>query len=317
MSSFAAMTKKELTQLEADGCCAKAELAALIRMNGVLSFSNKQLVLDISTENAAIARRIYTLIKKIYPIHVELLVRKKMRLKKNNVYLVRISQEAQKLLTELGIMKEGFQFIRHISSDIINDTCCKRAYLRGAFLAGGSVNHPETSSYHLEVFSLYEEHNSSLCELINSFGLNAKVLERKKGFIIYIKEGEKITEFLNIIGAHQALLFFEDVRIMKDMRNSVNRLVNCETANLNKTVGAAMRQVENIRFIEKEVGLHILPDKLREIAELRVNHQDVTLKELGEMVSTGKVSKSGVNHRLRKIDEFANKLRSGEAEYKF
>ncbi len=317
MSSFAAMTKKELTQLEAEGCCAKAELAALIRMNGSLSFSNKHLVLDISTENAAIARRIYTLIKKTYPTHVELLVRKKMRLKKNNVYLVRISQEAQKLLQQLGIMEEGFNFIRKISSDIIHEDCCKRAYLRGAFLAGGSVNHPETSSYHLEVFSLYEEHNAALCELINTYGLKAKVLERKKGFIIYIKEGEKITEFLNIIGAHQALLFFEDVRIMKDMRNSVNRLVNCETANLNKTVGAALRQVENIRFIEKEVGLQILPDKLREIAELRIKHQDVTLKELGEMVSSGKVSKSGVNHRLRKIDEFANKLRNGEAEYNF
>lgn len=317
MSSFAAMTKKELTQLDADGCCAKAELAALIRMNGSLSFSNKQLVLDISTENAAIARRIYTLIKKTFPVHVELLVRKKMRLKKNNVYLVRISQEAQKLLGNLGIMKEGFQFMREVSDEIKNNACCKRAYLRGAFLAGGSVNHPETSSYHLEIFSLYEEHNTSLCELANSYDLNAKVLERKKGFIIYIKEGEKITEFLNIIGAHQALLFFEDVRIMKDMRNSVNRLVNCETANLNKTVGAAMRQVDNIRFIQREVGLSILPEKLREIAELRVKHQDVTLKELGEMVSTGKVSKSGVNHRLRKIDEFANKLRNGEAEYKF
>jgi cell division protein WhiA len=317
LSSFAAMTKKELTQLDADGCCAKAELAALIRMNGSLSFSNKQLVLDISTENAAIARRIYTLIKKTFPVHVELLVRKKMRLKKNNVYLVRISQEAQKLLANLGIMKEGFQFVRQISDDIISEGCCKRAYLRGAFLAGGSVNHPETSSYHLEIFSLYEEHNESLWKLVNSYDLNAKILERKKGFIVYIKEGEKITEFLNIIGAHQALLFFEDVRIMKDMRNSVNRLVNCETANLNKTVGAAMRQVENIRFIKREVGLNILPERLREIAELRVNHQDVTLKELGEMVSSGKVSKSGVNHRLRKIDEFANKLRNGESEFKF
>lgn len=313
LSSFAAMVKKELTQLEIEDCCAKAELAALIRMNGTLSFSNKQIVLDIATENAAIARRIYTLIKKTYPTHVELLVRKKMRLKKNNVYLVRISQEGKKLLSNLGIMEEqGYTFIREISTELTKDNCCKRAYLRGAFLAGGSINHPETSSYHLEVFSLYEEHNQSLCQLINSYGLNAKVLERKKGFIIYIKEGERITEFLNIIGAHQALLFFEDVRIMKDMRNSVNRLVNCETANLNKTVGAAMRQVENIRLIDKEIGLYTLPDKLREIAELRVKHQDVTLKELGDMVSTGKVSKSGVNHRLRKLDEIANKLRAGE-----
>ncbi len=308
------MVKKELTQLETEDCCSKAELAALIRMNGSLSFSNKQIVLDISTENAAIARRIYTLIKKTHPTHVELLVRKKMRLKKNNVYIVRIPHDGKKLLTNLGIMKEeeGFAFIREISTEITTDSCCKRAYLRGAFLAGGSINHPETSSYHLEIFSLYEEHNQSLCELMNTFELNAKVLERKKGYIIYIKEGEKITEYLNVIGAHQALLFFEDVRIMKDMRNSVNRLVNCETANLNKTVGAAIRQVENIRYIDKEIGLHTLPDKLREIAELRVKHQDVTLKELGDMVSTGKVSKSGVNHRLRKLDEIANKLRTGK-----
>ncbi|MBM7096912.1 MULTISPECIES: DNA-binding protein WhiA [Alteribacter] len=310
--SFASMTKKELTQLEVDPCCSKAELAALIRMNGSLSFGNKQMILDIQTENAAIARRIYSLIKTCYPLHVELLVRKKMRLKKNNVYIVRISNEARKLLEELKIMEGAFSFTREISPDLIEKDCCKRAYLRGAFLAGGSVNHPETSSYHLEIFSLYEEHNDSLRRLMNHFHLNAKMLERKKGFILYLKEGERISDFLNVIGAHQSLLRFEDVRIMKDMRNSVNRLVNCETANLNKTVGAAMRQVENIRFIKEEVGLDILPDKLREIAELRINHQDVTLKELGEMVESGKVSKSGVNHRLRKIDEYATKLRAGE-----
>ncbi|BAB07286.1 DNA-binding protein WhiA [Halalkalibacterium halodurans] len=310
--SFAATTKKELTQLETDLCCSKAELAALIRMNGSLSFVNKQLGLDVTTENAAIARRIYTLIKKVFPMmFVELLVRKKMRLKKNNVYLVRLKQEAETLLKELKIIGEGFQIHRTISTDIVSATCCRRAYLRGAFLAGGSINHPETSSYHLEIFSLYEEHNESLCELMNSFQLNAKKLERKKGFITYIKESEKITEFLNIIGAHQALLYFEDVRIMKDMRNSVNRLVNCETANLNKTVGAALRQVENIKFLDQEIGLDALPTKLREIAELRLKHQDVTLKELGEMVESGKVSKSGVNHRLRKIDELAEKLRAG------
>ncbi|WP_088104158.1 DNA-binding protein WhiA [Halalkalibacter urbisdiaboli] len=311
--SFAATTKKELTQLEYKLCCAKAELSALIRMNGTLSLGNRQFGLDVTTENAAIARRIYTLIKKLYPtMYVELLVRKKMRLKKNNVYLVRMTQEAKSLLEELGILAEGFLFTRTIPKSLIESTCCKRAYLRGAFLAGGSINHPETSSYHLEIFSLYEEHNQSLCELMNEYQLKAKTLERKKGFITYIKESEKITEFLNVIGAHQALLYFEDVRIMKDMRNSVNRLVNCETANLNKTVGAALRQVENIRLVDRELGLAQLPPKLKEIAELRMKHQDVTLKELGEMVESGKVSKSGVNHRLRKIDEIAEKIRSGQ-----
>ncbi|MBT2758559.1 DNA-binding protein WhiA [Mesobacillus foraminis] len=310
--SFASETKKELTNLEVKGCCSKAELSALIRMNGSLSFSNRELVVDIQTENAAIARRIYTLIKKNYDSQVELLVRKKMRLKKNNVYIVRLKDSARKILEDLRILGEDFSLIHDISEDLIKKKCCKRSYLRGAFLAGGSVNNPETSSYHLEIFSLYQEHNESLCELMNKFDLNSKTLERKKGFITYLKEAEKITEYLNVIGAHNALLRFEDIRIVRDMRNSVNRLVNCETANLNKTIGAALRQVENIRYIEETVGLHILPGKLREIAELRVAYQDVTLKELGEMVSGGAISKSGINHRLRKIDEIAEKLRSGD-----
>lgn len=310
--SFASETKKELTNIEIKECCIKAELAALIRMNGVLSFSNRKIVLDIQTENAAIARRIYVLLKKRYQVGVELLVRKKMRLKKNNVYIVRLIEKAKDILDDLMIIKENFTTVMDISPEIVKKKCCKRSYLRGSFLAGGSVNNPETSSYHLEIFSLYKEHNDSLCELMNSFDLNSKTLERKKGYITYLKEAEKIAEYMNIIGAHKALLRFEDVRIVRDMRNSVNRLVNCETANLNKTIGAAIRQVENIRYISETVGLTILPEKLREIAELRVTYQDVTLKELGEMVSTGKISKSGINHRLRKIDEIAEKLRSGQ-----
>jgi cell division protein WhiA len=310
--SFASETKKELTNLEIKDCCAKAELSALIRMNGSLSFSNRKLVVDIQTENAAIARRIYILIKRNYSVQIELLVRKKMRLKKNNVYIVRLADKARDILEDLRILGEGFTFIHDISKELVKKKCCKRSYLRGAFLAGGSVNNPETSSYHLEIFSLYKEHNDSLSELMNTFDLNSKTLERKKGYITYLKEAEKITEFLNIIGAHNALLKFEDVRIVRDMRNSVNRLVNCETANLNKTIGAAMRQVENIRYIDETVGLHVLPEKLREIAELRIAHQDITLKELGEMVSGGTISKSGINHRLRKIDEIAEKLRAGE-----
>ena len=310
--SFASETKKELTNLEIKPCCIQAELSALIRMNGSMSFSNRKLIVDIQTENAAIARRIYTLIKKSYDVPVELLVRKKMRLKKNNVYIVRLSQRAKEILEDMKILGEGFTFIHDIASDLVKKKCCKRSYLRGAFLAGGSVNNPETSSYHLEVASLYKEHNDSLCELMNKFGLNSKTLERKKGYITYLKEAEKITEFLNIIGAVNALLRFEDVRIVRDMRNSVNRLVNCETANLNKTIGASIRQVENIRYINETVGLHILPEKLREIAELRLHYTDVTLKELGEMVTGGTISKSGINHRLRKIDEIADKLRVGE-----
>ena len=309
--SFASETKKELTNLEVKDCCGLAELSALIQMNGSLAFTNKKLAVDVQTENAAIARRIYTLIKRFYSVNVELLVRKKMRLKKNNVYIVRLVEEARRILDELGIMGENFDFKNEIAPHLINKKCCKRSYLRGAFLAGGSVNNPETSSYHLEIFSLYKEHSDSLCELMNSFDVNAKTLERKKGYITYLKEAEKITDFLIVIGANNAMLKFEDIRIVRDMRNSVNRLVNCETANLNKTIGAAIRQVENIKYIDETVGISVLPEKLREIAELRVAHQDVTLKELGEMVSSGQISKSGINHRLRKIDEVAEKLRKG------
>lgn len=296
--------------VEADACCENAELSALIRMNGSIQLSNKKVILDISTENAAIARRIYSLIKKHFNVHTELLVRKKMRLKKNNVYIVRIPAGVQELLAALKITSEGFQFLPGISPEIVQKNCCKRAYLRGAFMAGGSVNNPEGSSYHLEIASMYEEHCQSLVDLANEFNLNARCIERKKGFIFYLKEGEKIIELLNIIGAHQALFKFEDVRIMRDMRNSVNRIVNCETANLNKTIGAAVRQIDNIRFLQKEIGLENLPEKLREVAEIRLAHPEINLKEVGEMLK-GTVSKSGVNHRLRKLDIMAEKIRGG------
>lgn len=308
--SFAAQTKKELTMVETDGCCERAELSALIRMNGSVNVANRKVILDVSTENAAIARRIYSLIKKLFAVHTELLVRKKMRLKKNNVYIVRVPLRAQEILQELRIVSEGFMFNQGIDKEMLRKACCKRAYLRGAFLAGGSVNNPEGSSYHLEIACMYEEHCKAMVQLANRFRLNARCIERKKGFIFYIKEGEKIIELLNMIGAHQALFKFEDVRIMRDMRNSVNRIVNCETANLNKTIGAAVRQIENIRLIERELGLDTLPDKLQEVARIRLLHPDINLKEVGDLLS-GKVSKSGVNHRLRKLDELAEKIRNG------
>ena len=314
--SFASETKKELTQVEMEECCTRAELSAFIKMNGVLSFSNRQMSLDVQTENAAIARRMYTNMRRLYPYKVELLVRKKMRLKKNNVYICRIREGAKTMLEDLKIAGDGVGFDEGVSEDIVKDDCCRRSYLRGAFLAGGSVNNPETSSYHLEIFSLYREHSEALVELMNAYSLNAKSIERKKGFIAYLKEAEKISDFLSLIGAHSALLKFEDVRIVRDMRNSVNRLVNCETANLNKTIGAAMRQVKNIQYIDQMIGIEGLPDRLQEIARLRVEYQDITLKELGEMVSGPPISKSGVNHRLRKIDEIAEKLRKGGVSLK-
>ena len=309
--SFASEMKNELTRIEVDETNAKAELSALIRMNGALSLSNQQFVINVQTENATTARRIYSLIKKVFNVEVELLVRKKMKLKKNNIYICRIKVRAKEILDELGILKNGV-FTHEIDEAMIREDEMKRSYLRGAFLAGGSVNNPETSSYHLEIFSLYEDHSEGITNLMNEYELNAKHLERKKGSIAYLKEAEKISDFLSLIGGYQALLKFEDVRIVRDMRNSVNRLVNCETANLNKTVSAAMKQVESIQLIDQEIGLDNLPDRLREIAKLRIEHQEISLKELGEMMSTGTISKSGVNHRLRKLNQMADKIRSGE-----
>lgn len=304
--SFAAEVKKELTGLAVQKNLAQAELAALIRMNGSLSLSNHQFVLNVQTENAAIARRIFTLLKEHYNVRSELLVRRKMKLKKNNVYIVRLKQETQNILLDLDIM-DGMMFQAHISNEIKQSDEKTRAYLRGAFLASGSVNNPETSRYHLEISSIYEEHNQDICDLLNQFDLNARTLERRNGYITYLKGAEKIADFLTLIGATNSMLKFEDVRIVRDMRNSVNRLVNCETANMNKTIDAASKQIENIHFIESTVGLQSLPEKLQEIAELRIQNPEISLKELGEMIPSGAISKSGINHRIRKINDFADR----------
>ena len=260
----------------------------------------------MQTENPAIARRIYSLLKQNYQVESELLVRRKMKLKKNNQYIVRLKYDTNTVLNDLNIVAEdGFTIHTRVSEDIIDEDQRVRSYLRGAFLAGGSVNNPETSRYHLEIYSLYEEHNQDIVRMMNRFGLNAKTTVRRSGYITYLKEAEKIADFLQVIGATNAMLKFEDIRIVRDMRNSVNRLVNCETANLNKTIDAAAKQIENIEYLRDSVGLDNLPAKLREIALLRLEFPDITLKELSEKMPSGAISKSGINHRLRKLNQLA------------
>ena len=263
--SYASEVKKELTQLEVHREHAKAELAALIRMNGTVGLVDKKFILNVQTENAAIARRIYVLLKDHFDVESELLVRRKMKLKKNNVYIVRLKQGTKEVLSDLSIM-EGMSFHSHVSDEVMMNTQKVKSYLRGAFLAGGSVNNPETSRYHLEIHSSYEEHNDDICQMMNQFDMNARTLERRNGYITYLKEAEKIADFLALIGATSGMLKFEDVRIIRDMRNSVNRLVNCENANLNKTIDAASKQIESIKFIDEMIGLDKIPTKLREIA---------------------------------------------------
>lgn len=305
--SYASEVKKELTMLEVHFGNAKAELMALIRMNGSLGIYNHKFVLNVQTENPAIARRIYKLLKQFYDIDSELLVRRKMKLKKNNLYIVRLKTGSDYVLKDLDIL-DGFQIKETVPLKFLDDDAKVRSYLRGAFLAAGSVNNPEISRYHLEIYSLYEDHNNTICEMMNRYGLNARKTERRSGYITYLKEAEKIADFLSLIGATNSMLKFEDIRIVRDMRNSVNRIVNCETANMNKVADAARKQIENIDYIERTVGLSKLPDKLQAVAQARKAHPEVSLKELGELVAGGPISKSGVNHRLRKINEFAQKL---------
>ena len=310
--SYASEVKKELTGITVHEKNARAELMALIRMNGSIGLANHAMILNVQTESPAIARRIYSLLKQLYKVESDILVRKKMKLKKNNTYVVRLRHHAQEILGDLAIL-DGFQIKERVPLDLLTDDLMIRSYLRGAFLAGGSVNNPETSRYHLEIYSLYEEHNEMIAEMINRYDLNARTTNRRSGYIVYLKEAEKIANFLQLIGATTSMLEFENIRIVRDMRNSVNRLVNCENANMDKVANAANRQVENIMLIEATVGLSSLPEKLRAIAETRLAHQEVSLKELGTLVPGGPISKSGVNHRLRKLNAYADELRQGKA----
>ena len=291
--------KKELTLIEiTQDREFLSELSALIKMNGILTIANGRLSLSFQTENASIARRMIS-------------VRKKLKLKKNNVYICRLDQDVKAILTDLYILNDDYTMRLDIAEELIDTEEKKKAYLRGAFLAGGSINNPRTSSYHMEIFSYYEEHNKELMELLNSFNLNARSLERKKGFIVYIKESEKIAEFINLVGAYQALFQFEDERIVRDINNSVNRMQNCDMANMNKTVNASAKQVEDINIIEERLGLDNLDDKLRVVAEARLKYPEYPLKEIAEMIEDGKLSKSGLNHRFRKIAKIAKELKEG------
>ncbi len=238
-----------------------------MKSSGTLGFGfNRSITFKIVTENPAIARWIFKNLKDFYDIHTKLLVKKSNSLKKNNIYMVLIPEEVdvKGLLQELGIIEKDGLFNIHygVPSEVIKNENCKRAYIKGAFLGGGSISNPE-KTYHLEFVTHDQDYANELSDLINSYKLNSKVIQRKNSFVIYLKEGEQIVDLLNIIGAHNALLELENIRIMKEMRNNVNRIVNCETANLSKTVNAAVRQVESIKLIESEIGIEKIADELR------------------------------------------------------
>lgn len=313
--SFSAVTKNELARVSVQRpCCRLAELAALVKMDGSIRISSsRRISLGIITENAAVARKIFSLIKTLFGLQTEVLVQRKTQLKKNNVYWVRIPSQPGlgEILRRLGMLDAAGRLSNEaVRDELVRRECCRRAYLRGVFLGGGSVNSPE-GNYHLEIITDNETFARFIEKLMQKMRLSARISRRKNWFVVYLKESEQIIDFLNLVGAHSALLNFENARIFKDMRNQVNRLVNCETANLNKTVNAAVRHLENIELISDTVGLGQIPESLREVAELRVKYPDASLKELGELIQP-RLGKSGVNHRLRKIEEIADQIRSGK-----
>ncbi len=314
--SFSSLVKNELCRLEInDRCCLLAEISSVIRISGTIIFRDPDMPgIRIVTENAAFARRVFSILRKLYGINPEIAVRRSRKLKKHLSYIIMIAGKTGtlRMLDDMGLSfspgeAEKGELVLKPSKSYLNKVCCRRSFLRGAFLAGGSISDPE-KSYHLEIATRSLILAQELNRLIRSYRLNSKIIRRKGSYVVYLKEGENIVDFLNIIGAHSALLELENVRILKDMRNSVNRIVNCETANLDKTVKASMRQIENIKYIMESGEAENLPENLREIARLRIEYPDINLKELGQLL-TPPLSKSGVNHRLRKLEKIANDLR--------
>ena len=316
--SFSMQTKDELSRImPGRKCCRLAELAALIRADGTITITPGQgLGLSVRTENASVARKTFRLAKHIFDFEVQIIVERKTRLKKKNLYRVNFAHrsEMEMHMKKLGILNEEGGIDYSIKKNLVKNNCCLRSYLRGAFLGAGSVSKPE-GSYHLEIITGSLEYAEALTDLMNRFdSLSAKVGSRKKLYFVYLKGSDQIAVFLNLIGAHQALLSFENTRIVKGMRNQVNRLVNCETANLSKTVNASLKQIESIRLIERIIGLDKLPARLRDIAGLRLENPDASLKELGELMDPA-VGKSGVNHRMRKLEEIGEELMNKKTNF--
>lgn len=301
--SFSNDVRNELARTMGEKvCCQKAELAALIMINGRVSVEeNGDLLLNITLDNAATARKTFKILKNVYGIQSSAWVANRRFFKKNRYYTVTTEVEPHhQLMTDFNINPKG-QISRKVNSSLLGKACCKRAFLRGVFLSRGFVNRPE-GNYHLEIIC----HDSSMAEdikkLLAAFDLPARSIERKNSLIVYLKESDKIVDFLRLVGANKALLDFENVRIIKSMRNTINRQVNCETANLAKTVDASVRQIELIKRFTEQNGWNKLPAPMRELAVLRLDYPDLSLKELGTMMEPA-LSKSGVAYRMRKLEK--------------
>lgn len=301
--SFSGKVKEELVKLENDvRHCQIAELAAILIYSGAVRTDDSGAgMIEISSDAPLVASRCLTLLDKLQLVRQDTMSEVQ---KQNWLYLYKNDSSVIKKTLQIIKYNEGDDLVNPL---VIKSLCCKRACLRGAFLSIGSMSNPE-KGYHLEFVCSDAQQAKQLVETLLFYEIHAKVVTRKKYQVVYLKESEEIVELLNVIGAHISLMNLENLRILKDMRNSINRKVNCETANISKTVNAAAKQIDDIQYIKEHYGFDNLADHLRQMAELRLEYPDATLKELGEYL-TPKVGKSGVNHRLRKLGELAEKLR--------
>jgi len=309
--SFSNETKNELARIIPEKeCCQRAELSGLLNIGGTFTWDDSQneMVWELSTENAATARKVFKLAKALLAVPGEVTILNKRQLKKNKVFIVRARQERDEmfLMQELGLFNGQGRRVERVPESLVHRRCCKRCYLRGAFLARGSVNKPE-GEYHLEITCPSLVTAQDVAKLLEKLGIAARVSERKSGIVLYIKESESIVDFLRVAGASTALLDFENVRIVKSVRNQVNRLVNCETANLEKTVAASWRQTETITRLIEKVGLEGIPESIRDVAILRLKNPDLSLKELGGMMEPP-LSKSGIAYRMRRLEAMARRI---------
>jgi DNA-binding protein WhiA len=304
--SFTAEVKDELSRIVTRRpCCPKAELSALVRVEGTLHVSGPERYrLEIATETAPVARKTIKLLHELYGLKTELTVRRSVLHKTNN-YLITVPQQPKlpQALNDLGILDDSMNISYRIAGRLVRKDCCAVSYLRGAFLGGGFVADPH-GDFHFELTAEAEGLARDLVDLMARFEMEAKVTKRRGLYAVYLKGAEPIVTFLALVGAHRALLRAEDVRVMKSVRNRVNRLVNAETANLVKSTDAAMMQLERIRQLAESRGLDALPPALKELAYLRLEHPDVSLRELGELADPP-LSKSAVYHRIRRLEELA------------
>ncbi|MDK2820449.1 MAG: cell division protein WhiA [Clostridia bacterium] len=296
VQSFSLQTKEELARIKSKKrCCRKTELMALLRLGGFDSIS-KQNVVVWSTYYVVVARKFYSLAKEFITPNVS--VENGRKSSRGRATLKVVMQTSRENIEKWLNEKETVPEYR----------CCRAAYLRGAFLISGSVNRP-SGTHHLEYFFSDETEANFMKELMEKLEIEARLSQRQRGYIIYLKDSEQIVRTLSLMGAYNAVLAYENVLVYRDMRNQVNRLVNCETANLNKTVETGLRQAENIRYLVTTIGWDSLPQSLKEIANLRLQYPEASLKELGEMLNPP-IGKSGVNHRLRRLERLTKQVRT-------